>query len=537
LHVAIVPNPWLPQLSNGGVRFRFAAHPDVINVAVAGTFNSWVGDSCLLEQIDSQTWQTILPIAPGRHLYKYVINGEQWIVDPANPWISEDAQNNSCFTVSDRGEVLIRAASLSAEHPGDLYLRHTALPSPAWLQDAVIYQLAVRAFAGDLLGMQQRLDYLSALGITVLWLMPLQPVGVCNRRGTLGDPYATYDFAALDSTLGDADALHALVAAAHQRGMRVILDWTLNRSSCDNPLTVSHPEWFTRDANGQIFYAVPNRIDFAGFDFRNRELRTYLITTMQQWIAEFDLDGLRFDDSDLTPLDFLVEIRTALAALRPEIGLISQSYDELHHLAACDLTYEGGVREVIWQIANRHVAADALQRTWEAATYSFPQRALRMRWLEEKEQGRAFRYYGPALHRAAATVLLTLDGVPLVLMGQEFNEPGWQNWTSLFEPFQLDWAACDQATFAHYQALIRLRHQHAVLRQGAVRFWPEAAGQVVGYWRGSGSERLLVVVNLSAEWVPLAADLWTDEVLYRDVSASEMQCLAPFGSLILRAPE
>ena len=326
--------------------------------------------------------------------------------------------------------------------------------------------------------------------------------------------------------------------AAHAQGLRVILDWPLNRSSRDNPLTTQHPAWFTHDPYGAITYAVPNRHAFAGFDFAQPALRHYLIDAMRSWLARFDFDGLRFDDSDLTPLDFLREIRTALAAARPEIVLISQSYDELHHLGACDLTYEGGMRELISQVAQGLAAPLQIQRYWEESTYSFPRGALRMRWLEEKEQDRAFRYYGHALHCAAATLLLTLDGVPCVLMGQEFNEPSWRSWESLFEPFVLDWSALDKTTFQHYRALIALRTRHPAMRCGAVTFVPSGADRVVRYWRSVNDERICVTVNLSDGLRTPAAQTEPCRTLYLHAPGAVSTgagTLPPFGSLIERA--
>ncbi len=222
-------------------------------------------------------------------------------------------------------------------------------------------------------------------------------------------------------------------------------------------------------------------------------------------MEDFDIDGFRFDDSDITPLDFLDEIRAALLQVRPSIGLISQAYDEFHHLAACDLTYEGGTRGLILALANGTSTAAGFIRQWQDAAYSFPRGALRMRWLEEKEQGRAWRLYGPALHRAAAAIMLTVDGVPHLLMGQEFNEPRWRDWTSLFEPFTLDWPAFDVPTFAHYQALIRLRNHCPVLRQGKLEFLEDQPAGGLAYWRGEGAGRILVVVNLSAQTIGLPA--------------------------------
>jgi glycosidase len=523
----------LPQKTAHGIRFTFEGGAGTESVAVAGTFNCWVGDAAPLSRVDGVTWQGTLALGPGRHHYKIVVDGREWIPDPANPWISEDAQNNSCFTINEFGDVYVRSGEVTQQAPGDLYLRRTAVASPQWLKDAVIYQLSVRAFGGTFEGVRARLDYLQELGVSAIWMMPVQPTGVERRIGVNGDPYAVRDFTAIDPGLGTAEQLRALIAGMHARGMRVIFDWTLNRASCDNVLTISHPEWFTRDAEGRIYYAVPLRDAFAGFDFSQRELRAWLLKAMQDWVTGFDLDGMRFDDADITPIDFLDEIRVALQAVRPDIGLISQSTDELHHLDACDLTYDGGARETMLRIARGEATAAALRWQWEESTYSFPRGALRMRWLEEKEQGRAHRYFGAALHRAAAAVELTLDGVPHLLMGQEFNEPRWRDWQSLFGDFQLDWDSIDQPTLAHYKALIALRRAHPALREGAVQFVDSGSPGLLIYRRGAGEQRMLVAVNLAHGACALPAAFAGQLMLY--AQGIDGAALAPFGCAIAQA--
>jgi glycosidase len=521
----------LPQGGAEGVRFIFdAATPDLRSVALAGTFNSWVGDACMLERVTPTRWQCTLPIAAGRHLYKFVIDGTQWIPDPANPWISEDGQNNSCLTVDEHGEVLMRQRGLDADAPGKLYLRHQALASPAWLHEAVIYQLSVPAFGGNFHGVRERLDYLEQLGVNLIWMMPIHPIGSAGRCGALGDPYAVRDFDAIDPALGDAAALRALVDAIHERGMRIVLDWTLNRSSADHPLTVSHPDWYTRKADGRIYYAVPQREYFAGFDFRNRALRSYLIGSMTRWVRRFGFDGLRFDDSDITPTDFLDEIRTALAALRSDIVLISQSYDEFHHLRSCDLTYEGGTREMLRRVACGRADASEFAQYWKESTYSFPRGALRMRWLEDKEQPRASKVLGAGAHRAAAALMLTMDGVPHILMGQEFNEPSWNDWTVLFDAYRLNWDAFDQGMHDHYRALIALRRAHPALRQEPTAFIEALPQGVIGMRRGSGAGSITVLANMSARPVPLPA--LAGAILYADGWDQANGQLAAHGSLI-----
>ncbi|NRR33298.1 DUF3459 domain-containing protein [Oxalobacteraceae bacterium] len=502
----------LPQQCADGVRFRYEGAAE--RVAIAGTFNSWVGDSLPLTRIGPGCWECVLALEPGRHHYKYVIDGSDWIVDPANPWISEDAQNNSALTVSESGAVFIRQGQVSAADPSDLYARYPTLASPDWLADAVVYQLSVRAFGGSFASVRERLPYLAELGINTVWLMPLQPIGVQGRSGSVGDPYAVRDFMAIDPQLGDAQELRALIADLHARGMRVLLDWPLNRASVDNVLTQSHPHWFTRDAQGQVCYAVPNRSYFAGFDFANAELRAWLTGALAHWLREFDLDGFRFDDADIVPRDFLEALRAALLRQRPALALISHSCDEYHHLAACDLSYDGALRHLAGQVAQGRLPAAAVAQYWEESTYSFPRGALRLRWLEEKEQGRAWRALGLGLHQAAATLLLTLDGVPHLLMGQEFNEPGWQDWRSLFDDFRLDWHDAHVPTLGHYRNLLGMRAQYGALRRGSVVFVAPHSPDWLAYWRALGSERILVVINLSPQPVTLPEGLLPDHVLY-----------------------
>ncbi|WP_343732694.1 alpha-amylase family glycosyl hydrolase [Duganella sp.] len=518
----------LPHAVPGGVRFFFDAPADARSVALAGTFNCWAGDVCMMERVAGVRWQVTLPIAAGRHLYKFVIDDRDWIPDPANPWISEDGQNNSCLTVDETGAVLMRQHGMSAAAPGPLHAR-AALASPAWLRDGVIYQLSVPAFGGDFDGVRARLSYLDELGVDVLWIMPFHPIGIEGRRGALGDPYAVRDFNSIDPALGDAAALRALVAAAHDRGMRVIMDWTLNRSSVDHPFTREYPHWYTQRADGSIYYAVPNRDYFAGFNFANSELRQYLIASMRCWIERFGFDGLRFDDSDITPCDFLDEIRAELSALRPDIALISQSYDEFHHLAACDLTYEGGTREMLRQADN-----SAFARYWNESTYSFPRGALRMRWLEDKEQGRISTFLGTEAHRPAAAVMLCMDGVPHILMGQEFNEPAWTGWQVLFDGWRLDWTAFDSDMYAHYQTLIALRRRHATLRTGATAFLDGLPSGAIGFTRSDASHRLTVLANLSSSAQTFSPELARIEPLYAAGWRAEDATLAPHGWIIAR---
>lgn len=471
---------------------------NVKRVSVAGTFNNWNHDRDYMEMLEENIWEIELSIPKGRHLYQIVINDYEWIIDPLNPNISEDGQNNSAFTVTGNGEVLIRTTDISEQLPGYLYTNFKAIESPEWIKKAVIYQLHMRAFhEGGFNGLADKIDYLNQLGINVLWLMPFQDIGQEKRIRKYGDPYAVKDYYSIDSLYGTPAELKSLIVKAHDNGIKVILDWVMNRGSVDNLLTVSHSEYFTRNEEGQVYYEVPNRDYFAGLNFDNPDMRQFIIKAMSYWITEFDFDGFRLDDSDLTPFDFLSEIKNALLKVKEDVVLISQSYDEYHHLESCDLTYDGSLRLMIKDMTDKKITQSDFIKIYNSYKYSFPKGALRMRWLEEKERSRTWEYFGENLVKPATSILMTVEGVPFIMMGQEFNERTLNTWTSLFDEYQLDWQRFDQDIYEHYQFLVHLRTRHAALWNGELEFVPNSEEMVLSYVRSSSEDKFLVVINLS----------------------------------------
>ncbi|TYP75380.1 alpha-amylase family glycosyl hydrolase [Paenibacillus methanolicus] len=490
-----------PTKGTKGVRFVYYTDAPVDSVALAGTFNNWNGDRNYMNRMEDGTgWEIELPILKGRHLYKFVVNGEAWIVDPLNPSISEDAQNNSAITVTEDGDVLIRTHEISKNNPGYMYENFTALSSPEWIKKSVIYELHLRAYTeAGFRGLADKIDYFKELGINTLWLMPFNEVGHERRIGTYGDPYAVKDFYSIDPEFGTKEDVLFFMRKAHENGIRVILDWVLNRASVDHILTQSHPEYFTRNEQGELYYDVPLREYFAGLEFSNRDMRKYVIQSMKYWITEFDFDGIRLDDSDITPYDFLTEIKQALQEVKADLILISQSYDEYHHLESCDLTYNGNPRILIRQMIDGTITQHDFITIYNSFKYSFPKNALRMNWLEDKEQSRIGEYLGAEHAAPAASILLTLEGVPLVMMGQEFNENTLSTWTSLFDEYQLDWDSFDTRMFEHYKFLTRLRTSEPAFWTGEFEFVRNSNNMALSYIRQHEGVTFLVIVNLSAE--------------------------------------
>ena len=118
------------------------------------------------------------------------------------------------------------------------------LEHPEWSRKAAMYQINTRQFTpeGTFRAAQEHLPRLQAMGIDILWLMPIHPIGEKNRKGTLGSPYSVKDYYGVNPEFGTEEDFRAFVNAAHELGMRVILDWVANHSAWDNPLVEQHPE-------------------------------------------------------------------------------------------------------------------------------------------------------------------------------------------------------------------------------------------------------------------------------------------------------
>jgi glycosidase len=160
-----------------------------------------------------------------------------------------------------------------------------------WVNQAVIYEVNLRQFSktGTFKDFSARLDSIKKLGVDILWFMPLQPIGVKNRKGTLGSYYSIKDYKAINPEFGNLDEFRNLVDKCHRMGFKVILDWVGNHTAWDNALITEHPDWYTKDSSGKIISPVADWSDVADLNYDNKELRSYMIEAMKWWVDECDL--------------------------------------------------------------------------------------------------------------------------------------------------------------------------------------------------------------------------------------------------------
>lgn len=361
------------------------------------------------------------------------------------------------------------------------------LTHPAWSKAATLYQINTRQFTaeGTFAAAQRELPRLRALGIDMLWLMPVQPIGVMHRKGTLGSPYAVRDYRAVNPEFGSDDDFARFVAAAHALDMRVLIDWVANHTAWDNPLLAEHPEWYARDVHGAP-RSTPwhDWDDIIELDYAHAALRRYMTEAMVHWVQRFDIDGFRCDVADFVPTDFWVTARRALEAVKPVFLLAEADARDLH-MAAFDMTYTWG-----WFDAVAHACAGRglapLRGVYAGQAKSFPRDGMRLTFVTNHDKnawdGTEFEIFGDGV-RAAIVLSVIGGGMPLVYNGQEAGNP---RRLAFFERDPIDWRTHEHGDL--YARLIALKKQHPAL-------WNAAWGAPVERLRASEAEHVLALVR------------------------------------------
>jgi len=385
---------------------------------------------------------------------------------------------------------------------GIISAQNAALASPSWLRHGVIYEVFPRAFSsnGDFNGITARLDDLKGLGIDILWLMPIHPIGQKMRKGDVGSPYAVKDYYAINPDYGSADDLKRLITQAHRRDMKVIMDLVANHTAWDCVL-MSHPDFYKQDADGHILPPNPAWSDVAGLNYANPQLRRYMIAMMKYWIdpSGFDFDGFRCDVAGDVPTSFWEEARAELLKVKPDIILLAEASKPDLMVKAFDVDYSWPLLSALNRVMLDGAPALDLQQSWEQTRREFPPGALHMRISDDHDEARAVARYGIRGALAASALMFTLDGVPLLYNGMEAGDATESGDPALFEKIPVFWHPKARPDLpAIYSSLIYLRKKFAPFQNDCVT-WLHAsdATNTLSFMRRDESDEFVVVINFS----------------------------------------
>ncbi len=380
------------------------------------------------------------------------------------------------------------------------------LTNPAWSRDAIIYQINTRQFTpqGTFRAAQAQLPRLKELGVDILWLMPIHPIGAENRKGSLGSPYAVRDYFDVNPEFGSKDDFKAFVDAAHAQGMRVILDWVANHTAWDNPMRTEHPEWYVRTWNGNFRPTLwLDWSDIIDLDYSQPALRQYMTSALTYWVREYGVDGYRADVAGMVPTDFWDNARTELDAIKPVFMLAEWQYPELHR-RAFDASYAWDWHNAMHQIGTGKADVGALFGYYSSDDAAWPHGAMRMLFTSNHDknswEGTEYELFGPALDNV--TVLsFVADGIPLIYNGQE---AGNARRLQFFERDPIVWPVSEHPNAAEYRRLIAFRDANPALHNGAwgaemVPVVNSAHPHVFTFVRERDGNKIFGIFNFSGE--------------------------------------
>lgn len=375
---------------------------------------------------------------------------------------------------------------------------------PDRIKNSVIYEVNIRDYTheGTFKAFEKHLPRLKDLGVDILWIMPIQPIGIKNRKGTLGSYYSIRHYTEVNPDYGTAEDFKHLVKEAHKMGMLVILDWVANHTAWDNPWITEHPDWYTHNKKGEIISPVPDWTDVADLNYDNPQMRKAMVDSMKFWVKNFDIDGFRCDVAMMVEHSFWDSARTELDKIKPMFMLAEAGIDDPDLMeTAFDMNYSWNLYHLMNDIAKGEKTASEIPQIFEEEKKILPVRTIRMRFITNHDEnawnGTVFERM-PDSYKTFATLIFTVPGMPLIYSGQEV---GLNKRLRFFDKDTIEWKQSDLTDF--YKNLIKIRKQNKALWTnpfgGEIHFLKTDNKNILAFYRQKDDNFILCIYNLSAK--------------------------------------
>ncbi|HEY7750773.1 MAG TPA: alpha-amylase family glycosyl hydrolase [Ignavibacteriaceae bacterium] len=400
-----------------------------------------------------------------------------------------------------------------------------------WSYNRITYEVNVRQYteSGTFAEFATHLDRLKEMGVGILWFMPIHPIGLVNRLGSLGSYYSVKDFYGINPEFGTLEEFKALVDSIHARDMYVLMDWVGNHTSWDNSLTITHPEWYVTDGQGN--FVPPPGTDWSDviqLDHSQQGLRDHMIEVMKFWINEADVDGFRCDAVSFMPIDFWSEAIPELKSLKPGIFMLAEDDGTEYQSAGFDMSYGWGYHGFGSGILNNIVAGTNNANTLSSYVnnenaYYFPSH-YRLYFTSNHDEnswhGTVFEQFGIAAE-TFAVLTSTFRSMPLLYSGEE---AGLDQRLLFFDKDEIIWQSHPFADI--YTSLFNLKKVNKAIWNGnhggqLQRISTTDNPSVFAFIRQKESSRVFGIFNLTnqSKTVTLQGSLYSGN--YKDVFTND----------------
>ncbi len=347
----------------------------------------------------------------------------------------------------------------------------------AWIDSAVIYEIYVKTYSldGDFTALTNRIQQIKNLGVNVIWLMPVHP---SPQLSPSNPGYAIDDYFQINPQYGTLNDFKTFVDSVHANGMRVMMDYVVNHTHNTHSFMLDAIKYGSASPYRNFYYWNPDGsyqymftwTDLPSINYDYQRNMDYLVDMAKYWMENYKVDGFRCDvawginDTRSNGPAFWQNWRQTLKTIKPDALLLgeldaTEYYSPYQYFnKKFDSGYDYSTINAMRNALSNNTLISQLD-TAEAyyASPNYPSYVAPMKYIENHDEPRFISQYSVDQTKAAATIELTLPGIPLIYAGQEFGETtqrGLVDWTdpNNLRPF--------------YQKLIRIRHEYKSLEFG-----------------------------------------------------------------------
>lgn len=427
-------------------------------------------------------------------------------------------------------------------------LQPTVIPDPPQYEtpfadipatsDIIMYEINERAFSssGTLTGILPRLDSIRVLGVNVIWLMPIFPIGVLK---SINSPYCVKNYREVNPEYGTLEDLRTLVREAHNRKMGVILDWVANHTSWDNPW-IQNKSWYTQDGKGNII-SPPGTTwtDVADLNYDNSDMRLEMIRCMKYWLLAANVDGFRCDAADYVPFSFWKQAIDSIKKIpNRKLILLAEGARSDHFIAGFQMDFGWDFFNTNKNVFRNNQSASVYYQTNQSEYSNIPAGSQKLRFTSNHDEDAwddtpLGLFGGKTASMSAFVISAYLGGVPLIYNGQEVGCPVK---LPILSCSPINWTT-NPDMVKEYKELMQLRLSHTALRTGDLECYPDS--NVVNVERQVSGDELLIFVNTrnTSESFTLPGNIknttWQNAIAGNPVVLDSMVNLNAYEYLIL----
>ena len=405
-------------------------------------------------------------------------------------------------------------------------------------RDAVIYQVNIRSFSSsrNFQGVIARLDSIKSLGVNIIYLMPIHPLGELK---SVNSPYCIKDYKAVNTEFGTLADLRALVDGAHNRNMSVMLDWVANHTAWDHPW-MNNKAWYKQDATGAVV-SPSGWSDVAQLNFSNNEMRKEMISAMKYWVYQANVDGFRCDYADGPPATFWKQAIDTLRNIKThKLLLLAEGTRTDHYTAGFDFTFGFRYYDELKNVYSKGTSAANLYglNTTEYVGATDTKRVVRYITNHDvnSSDGTPLDLFAGATGSMAAFVTAAyMKSVPMIYNGQEVGFP--MRLTFPFTGTVINWNL-NPAMVAEYKKLIAFYNNSKTIRRGTLTTFSNVS--LCAFTKTFETETVFVVSNLRNSNVSyslptgVANTQWTNAFTNEIFMPTSQIVLSPYQYLVLK---